>query len=121
MNTITNYAEAGVEKAGQAIEATRNVANKQLDAVENKINDLHNNVTPLLQNAADRASSLAENGKELASRTNSKIKEQANLCVDATGRYVNEKPIKSLLMAAAVGGLLTAIVSSGSSRKSRSK
>ena len=116
MNTITNIAESGVEKTMNAVEQTRDAANDKVDDVQNKLGELKSDIKPALQNAADLAKELASSGKELAMKANSKLQEQLGQCVDTTGRYVADQPIKAMLMAAAAGGILTALLTSKRNR-----
>jgi ElaB/YqjD/DUF883 family membrane-anchored ribosome-binding protein len=70
-----------------------------------------------IERAGERARDLREGVKELASRSVDTVSERAAAAqrqlgqyAQATGRYVSDQPVKSALIAAAVGAAVAALV-----------
>lgn len=70
-----------------------------------------NQVTPLLNHAADEANALAQRGLQVAQSTAQQLREKTADVGDATVRYIQVQPFKSVLIAAATGAALMALVS----------
>lgn len=94
----TGYADDARTLASQALESTREYANDAFDRAGARLRDLRSGV------------------KDMASRGASSVGEYAH----ATTRYIADEPVKSALIAAAIGaavaGLVIALRRSGSNR-----
>lgn len=67
----------------------------------------------LLQSAeqlAEKAQELARKGIDAASRTSAQAQKTVNRYANATTRYVADQPVKSALIAVAVGAAVAALV-----------
>jgi ElaB/YqjD/DUF883 family membrane-anchored ribosome-binding protein len=84
----SGYEDEARGRAGQALEATRELASQALGKAGEKVRDLRYGV------------------RDLASKSANSMGEYAQ----ATGRYVSEQPVKSALIAAAVGAAVAALV-----------
>jgi ElaB/YqjD/DUF883 family membrane-anchored ribosome-binding protein len=84
----STYADEARGIAGQALESTREFANQAFERAGEKVRDLRYGV------------------KDLANKSASSVGEYAQ----ATTRYVSEQPLKSALIAAAVGAAVAALV-----------
>jgi ElaB/YqjD/DUF883 family membrane-anchored ribosome-binding protein len=84
----SNYAEDARSITGQALESTREFANQAFEKAGEKVRDLRYGV------------------KDLANKSASSVGEYAQ----ATTRYVSEQPLKSALIAAAIGAAVAALV-----------
>lgn len=93
-----NYADDARSLASQALDSTREYANQAFDRAGSRLRDLRSGV------------------KDMASRGASSMGDYAQ----ATTRYISDEPLKSALIAAAVGaavaGLVIALRRSGSNR-----
>jgi ElaB/YqjD/DUF883 family membrane-anchored ribosome-binding protein len=87
-NGASNYADEARSITGQALESTREFANQALERAGEKVRDLRYGM------------------KDLASKSASSVGEYTQ----ATTRYVAEQPLKSALIAAAVGAAVAALV-----------
>lgn len=84
--------------------------------MENKANSSQatraiNQVTPMLDHAAEEANALAQRGLQVAQSTAQQLREKTADVGDATVRYIQTQPFKSVLIAAATGAALMALVS----------
>ena len=86
--TASTYEDDARSIAGQALESTREFANQAFEKAGEKVRDLRYGV------------------KDLASKSASSVGEYAQ----ATTRYVADQPLKSALIAAAVGAAVAALV-----------
>ena len=82
------YEEDARGRAGQALDATRELASQALGKAGERVRDLRYGM------------------RDLASKSASSMGEYAQ----ATGRYVSDQPLKSALIAAAVGAAVAALV-----------
>lgn len=85
---VSGYADDAVGMTGRALESTRELASQALGKAGEKVRDLRYGV------------------KDLASKGASSVGEYAHV----TTRYVTEQPVKSALIAAAVGAAVAALV-----------
>lgn len=116
----TRQASDGLlQSADKAIDATRGYANQMLDAADEKMHALQSKVEPALDRFASKAQDLAQRGMDMAGHTKDQAKESLSHYSAATTRYVAEKPVQSVLIAAAVGAAVALLVSSASHRHSR--
>ena len=99
-----------LQSAEDAVESSRSFANDQFDRAHDKVRDLRSTVEPAIDRFATRAQELANRGIHAASDATAKVQKQINHYADATGKYVAEQPVKSVLIAAAAGAALAALI-----------
>lgn len=122
---ITNSTASHVQQAGSdlhtsadnAMDSTRDYANDVLDKAESKVRELHDNVDPMIDMLASRAQKLARQSLDMAAEARDRAQQSLNRAAGATTRYVSEQPLRSVLIAAAVGAGIALLVSA--SRNSR--
>lgn len=113
----TRQAADGVlHSASQAIDSTRNFANHALDMTEEKMHTLSSGVKPALEKFSRRAEDYAQQGMDMAIQAKDKARDSLSQYSAATGRYVADKPVQSVLIAAAVGAAVALLVSSARNR-----
>lgn len=105
-----------LHSAGQAIDSTRNFANHALDMTEEKMHSLSSGVKPALEKFSRRAEDYAQQGMDMAIQAKDKARDSLSQYSAATGRYVADKPVQSVLIAAAVGAAVALLVSSARNR-----
>ena len=102
--------------ADKAIDSTRNYANHALDVADEKIHSLNNGVKPALEKFSRKAEQYAHQGMDMAVNAKDKARESLSHYSAATTRYVADKPVQSVLIAAAVGAVVAILVSSARNR-----
>jgi ElaB/YqjD/DUF883 family membrane-anchored ribosome-binding protein len=105
--------------ADKAIDTTRSYANHALDAADEKMHALQSKVEPALDRLSSQAQALAKQGLDIAAQAKDKARESLTHYTAATSRYVSDKPVQSVLIAAAVGAAVALLVSAACSRQAR--
>lgn len=109
-------ADALTHSADKAIDSTRNYANNALDAADEKIHSLRSGMQPVLEKFSRKAEEYANQGMDMAVNAKDKARESLSHYSEATSRYVADKPMQSVLIAAAVGAAIAMLVSSARNR-----
>lgn len=102
--------------AGMAVDSTRNYANHALDVADEKIHSISNGVKPALEKISRKAEEYAHQGMDMAMLAKDKARESLSHYSAATTRYVADKPMQSVLIAAAVGAAVAMLVSASRNR-----
>ena len=103
----------------KAFDAAHEYTGKLSDAADRNLNSLQSKVEPAMEKFATKAQELAQRGMDMAVHTKDQAKESLANYSAVTTRYVAEKPIQSVLIAAAVGAGLALLMSSSSRRHYR--
>ena len=109
-------AKSSVEKADHAISATKKMVSNTAAAVNDGLDHFQESSQSALLSAASRADELARKGIEQARRASSAIRETAQETGDRTVAYIRDQPVKSVLIAAAAGALITMALARNQSR-----
>ena len=67
-------------------------------------------ISPLLARAGEQASALAQRGVDAVRDRSLQVREQALRASDNTLNYIKDEPVKAVLMAAAAGAVLMALI-----------
>lgn len=105
--------------ASRAVDSTREYANDALDKAESKVRELRGQVDPMVDMLASKAQKLARQSLDLASEAKHRAQHSLSQAAGATGRYVAEQPLRSVLIAAAVGAAVAMLVSAARHRNDR--
>ena len=109
---IRQASEDMMQTASRAIDSTREHANEALDKAESKMREFRGSVDPMVDMLASKAQKLARQSLDMASEAKDRAEKSLKQAADATTRYVSEQPMRSILIAAAVGAVVAVIVSS---------
>ena len=113
---IRKASEDMLQSAGKALDTTREHANEALDRAESKVRELRGSVDPMVDMLASKAQKMARQSLDMASEAKERAEKSLKHAADATTRYVSEQPMRSVLMAAAVGATVALLVSVSRSR-----
>ena len=113
---IRKASEDMLQSAGKALDTTRAHANEALDRAESKVRALRGSVDPVVDMLASKAQKMARQSLDMASEAKERAEKSLKHAADATTRYVSEQPMRSVLMAAAVGATVALLVSVSRSR-----
>jgi ElaB/YqjD/DUF883 family membrane-anchored ribosome-binding protein len=102
--------------ADKAIDSTRDYANSALDAAQTKVRGLRDQVDPMVDMLASKAQNLARQSFDMASEARQRAQQSLNQATAATSRYVSEQPMRSVLIAAAVGAGVALLISATRNR-----
>ena len=114
----SNFADHAADSANSAIRSTQNVANAALDRLSDKVDNARDQAVPLISRLSSQAEAAARRGAEAVKETSAQLRDKALQAQDTTVGYIKDEPVKAMLIAAATGAALMALVSLAS-RSSR--
>ncbi len=79
--------------------------------------DVLHSTEEAIERIASRAQDMATRGIHAASDAGAKVQKRVSHYTEATSRYVAEQPVRSVLIAAAAGAALAALVIAASRRR----
>ncbi|MDO9404948.1 MAG: hypothetical protein Q7T87_13030 [Polaromonas sp.] len=96
--------------AEHALASTRGYANDALDRAESKVRALRGDVDPVVDMLATKAQRMARQSLEIAAEAKDRAQQSLVRYANVTSRYVSEQPMRSVLIAAAVGATVALLV-----------
>ena len=105
--SAAHVANQASRTADHAIDSTRNSIHLKMDDAADAIKNLQDQAAPLL----DRASEAAKRGVSAARDTSNEMIAKAGRATDSTVNYIKDEPVKAILIAAATGAALMAMLS----------
>lgn len=109
--SANDVADQAARSADSAIRSTQRLANESLDQLSDKIHELRDTAVPAINRLASEAETLARRGLDTMRERSAQIRESAVRVSDNTVGYIKDEPVKSMLIAAATGAALMALVS----------
>ncbi len=103
-------ADQAADSADHAIKSTQRVANATLDRMAGTVQDLRHQAAPLLNRVSAQASELAQRGVDAVRDTSQQLRDKAVRASDGTVNYIRDEPVKAMLIAAATGAALMALI-----------
>lgn len=100
-------AAQAAETADDAIKSTQRATNSTFDNLAGGVQNLRQQAEP----AIDRAGALAQQGIDSVNDTAQHLREGARHATESTISYIKDEPIKAMLIAAATGAGLMALLS----------
>lgn len=95
----------------QAVKSTQRSASEALDSLSSAVDEVRQKTEPLLERTGEKISLVAHSGVERVLDTSRHLREQALQTSQNSVKFVKEKPVQSILIAAAAGVALMALVS----------
>jgi ElaB/YqjD/DUF883 family membrane-anchored ribosome-binding protein len=92
-----------------ADEAAQN-ADAALSTLSDRIQDVRDQASPVINRVAAKAQELASRSADVMRDRSQQLKEHAYRAQDMTVGYIKDEPLKSILIAAAAGAALMALV-----------
>jgi len=108
--TTARLADQAAQKADDAIKATQRVANDALNGLSESVENARAQGAPKLIRMAEQAESLIGRSAEVMRDGTQQLRDKAVRAQDVTVGYIKDEPIKSVLIAAATGAVLMALV-----------
>lgn len=109
-NAYDNLAQMATDKADEAIGSARKAADGALDTLQDKASHLASVAPGTLSRVAAQIDELTRRGVEHAKSATETAKEQASRAGDRTVGYIRDEPVKSVLIAAAAGAAVAALI-----------
>lgn len=95
--------------ADNALNSTRRAAHGMVDDLGDRLRDLRDAADPAIDRTADQAADLARRGADALRERSRSIADGARASTDTLRHYVQDEPVKSVLMAAAAGAMLVTL------------
>ena len=106
-----DVADQAAQGADSAIKSTQRFANDTLNSLSEKVQDVRDQAAPVLNRVAEKAETLARRGLDAVKDGSQQIREKAVRASDSTVGYIRDEPVKAILIAAATGAALMALIS----------
>lgn len=103
--------DKSAEAAQEALSNSRRAANRTFDGLSNRVDSVQEVAAPAVQHAVERTQQVSHQAMDLVRNGAQQLRDQAQHARDASVVYVRQEPIKSVVIAAAVGAGLMAIAS----------
>lgn len=107
----TDAAENAADSANSALRSTQSATNEAFDRLSDKVDDAKNLASPLINRLTAQAEAAARRGADVVRDTSAQLRDKANKATDTTVDYIKDEPIKAILIAAATGAALMALIS----------
>lgn len=107
----SNFADHAADTASGAIRSTQSVANAAFDRLNDKVDSAREHAAPLINRLSTQAEAAARRGADMVKETSAQLRDKALRAQDSTVGYIKDEPVKSMLIAAATGAALMALVS----------
>lgn len=96
--------------ADHAIRSTQRVANQALDSLSGSVQDMRSQAAPMLNRTSDQIGALAQRGVDAVRDSSQQLRDKALRASDSAVGYVKDEPVKAMLIAAATGAALMALL-----------
>ncbi len=96
--------------ADNAIKSTQRVTNAALDSLAGSVHDMRELAAPALQRSSEQLSALAQRGLNAVTDSAHQVRDRALRASDTTLGYIKDEPVKAMLIAAATGAALMALI-----------
>ena len=103
-------ADQAADSANQAIRSTQGVANAAFDRLSDSVDQLRDRAAPAIERLASQAEAARRRSVEAMQQTAAQLRDSAHRAQDNAIGYVRDEPMKALLIAAATGAALMAIL-----------
>jgi ElaB/YqjD/DUF883 family membrane-anchored ribosome-binding protein len=109
-NATSSTTSEHFTRAAAALKAAERDTRTALDSAVDGLSSAYGDAKPILSRATQRARDFASDGYDTARERAAALRERGQQAVESTRGYVKDEPIKSLLIAAAVGAAVIALV-----------
>ena len=107
----TDMAENVADSAKGALNATQSATSEAFDRMSDKVDDAKDLAAPLINRLTAQAEAAARRGADVVRDTSAQIRDKASRAQETTVGYIQEEPVKAMLIAAATGAALMALIS----------
>lgn len=108
---VTALTEQAARSAEEAIKSTQRAADEALESLARTMENIRHQTAPWLKNANNEMGSLAHRGMASVHDTTKMVQDQALKARQGAEHYITNEPLKALLIAAASGAALMALIS----------
>lgn len=98
------------DQADSTLRSVQRSAHEAVDSLSDRAAHLKDQAAPVLSRVAAKAEELARLSKDAMRDRSEAIRERAVRSSDATVAYIKDEPVKSILIAAAAGAAVMALI-----------
>jgi len=109
-DNAVSMVDTAAQAADQAIRSSQRVASQALEQIAEQVDGAREQASAALGRITSDAQGLSRRGLQAVRDGSQQIRQQALHASESTAAYVKEEPFKSILIAAAVGATLMALV-----------
>ncbi len=109
-NEASHVADQAADSASNALRSTQNMANQAFERVSDKIENARDQAVPLINRLSSQAETAARRGVDAVRDTSVQVRDKALKASDSTVAYIKDEPVKAMLIAAATGAALMALI-----------
>lgn len=120
LDQANSVSDAVAQSADNAIKSTQRVANEALDTLSGTVQDMRHQAGPLINRATEEAGAIARQGVDTVRESAKQLRLKAQRASETTVNYIKHEPVKAMLIAAATGAALMALISLMSHSRDRS-
>ncbi len=119
MHSTRDSHENLAERASQGVRAGQRAGQHAFDRLSEHAADWRDEAAPAVDRLTERAGDMARQGADWVRDSGERVRSQVVRASDRTVSYVRDEPVRSLMMAAAAGALIFALVRLMSGRSKR--
>ena len=109
-DTPNQLADGAARSAQDAIKSTQGMVNTALNSLADSAQELRDGAAPVVNRVTGQASALVQRGTDALRERSEQLRQSARDAADYTVNYIRDEPVKAMLMAAATGAALMALV-----------
>jgi ElaB/YqjD/DUF883 family membrane-anchored ribosome-binding protein len=109
-NEASAIADQAADSVNTAVRSTQGVANQAFDRLSDKIESAREHAVPLINRLTSQAENVAHRGADAVRDASAQVREKALKASDTTVSYIKDEPVKAMLIAAATGAALMALI-----------
>ena len=110
LSNATASSSEHFDRAAASLKAAERDARTAIDSAVDGLASAYGEAKPMLSRAGQRARAMAHDGYDAARQRAADLRDRGQQAVESTRGYVQDEPLKSLLIAAAVGAAVIALV-----------
>lgn len=98
-------------RTDEALRSARRTADGAINALHDKVEQMNETIPGALSRAAAKVDEITRRGVGRARDTSLQMRDQVTRAGDRTVSYIKDEPLKSVLIAAAAGATMAAVIS----------
>jgi ElaB/YqjD/DUF883 family membrane-anchored ribosome-binding protein len=106
----SNVANQAADSASATIRSAQSATDTAFNKLSDKVQDAKDSAAPLISRLSNQADAALRKGTDAVRETSAQLRERALMASDATVGYIKDEPVKAMLIAAATGAALMALV-----------
>jgi ElaB/YqjD/DUF883 family membrane-anchored ribosome-binding protein len=107
---VSNLAHEAEQAAEHSLRSIQRTTQQSLDRMADELDDVRAQTSKAVKQMTREAGSLKHRGMDAVREGSHQLRERSAHMRDATTHYIQHEPVKSVLMAAAVGAALMGLV-----------